>query len=350
MSRQDAKVTPSKVRLDQGVAWAVVDAVPDGVLVADPDGSIVLVNRRSVDLFGYSRAEFNEMNVDDLLPASLRDAHAGHRSSYAQVPRRREMGSGLELVARRRHGEEFPVEVSLSPLTIGGRPHVVATVRDVTVRRIADAQLRGAQQRLAMTQERERIGRDLHDSIIQRLYGTGLGLQAALAKVDPVGALESVEHAINEIDNTITEIRSVIFDLHTSADDPQGLRSLVTELVSELSDVYGYLPSVHFVGRVDREVGQDAADDALAVIREALSNAGRHAKAHQIVVDVEVGVDALLTIRVVDDGCGFDPALPNTGSGLRNLATRAQRHGGRCSVSSTPATGTVIEWEVPLNS
>ena len=350
MIRPDLPSAPSKVRLDESVALAVVDAVPDGVLVTDSDGSIVLVNRRSVDLFGYSRVEFIGMSVDDLLPASLRRAHAGHRSSYAQVPRRREMGSGLELVARRRSGEEFPVEVSLSPLAIDGRPHVVATVRDVTVRRIADAQLRGAQQRLAMTQERERIGRDLHDSIIQRLYGTGLGLQAALARADPVAMLESVGHAIGEIDNTITEIRSVIFDLHASADDPRGLRSLVTELVSELSDVYGYQPSVHFVGRIDREVGQDAADDALAVIREALSNAGRHAQAHKVVVDVEVGVDAMLTVRVVDDGCGFDPDLPNTGSGLRNIATRAQGRGGRCAVSSTPAKGTVVEWEVPLSS
>lgn len=335
--------------VDLQLAWAVVDAAPDAVIVTDAHGAIVMVNQRSVQLFGYSADEFMSLTVDDLLPASLRGVHADHRVSYSKAPRRREMGSGLELVARRRDESEFPVEVSLSPLTSDRSEHVIATVRDVTERKRADEYYRIARHRLAMIQERERIGRDLHDTVIQRLYGAGLGLEAALVGSDPKVFREKVSHAVTEIDDTISEIRTVIFDLSTRDRDSEGLQARVTELVTEQASAFGFTPTVHFVGHLDGVPTRRLTETSLAVIREAVSNAGRHAGATRVVVDVEVDVDDKLIVRVSDDGDGFEPGLVDSGSGLGNMKARAVELGGCCSLTSSPEDGTTVHWEVPLS-
>ena len=193
---------------------AVVDAAPDGVLVVGADGRVVLANRQASTLFGYTDdgGGLVGRSVEDLLPDSLRRAHEAHREAFGRRPRRREMGSGLELLARRRDGSEVPVEISLSPLEIDGDLHVIAAVRDVRARRAEQARLNEAQQHLAMIGDRERISRDLHDTVIQRLYGAGLRLQAALGG-DESRLRGGAEYVIGEIDDTISEIRSVIFDL-----------------------------------------------------------------------------------------------------------------------------------------
>jgi PAS domain S-box-containing protein len=338
-------------RTSDDVAWAVVDAAPDGVLVVDADGKIVLVNRQAAILFGYDDDLDGLVgrSVDDLLPDSLRRAHEAHRDSYRHRPRRRDMGSGLELLARRRDGTEVPVEISLSPLEVDGQLHVIASVRDVSVRRAEQARLGEAQQRLAMIGDRERISRDLHDTVIQRLYGAGLGLQAALGGDEP-RLRAAAEHVIGEIDDTISEIRTVIFDLRNDDAVEGGFRQRIESVVDEQRGSSGLQVVLHVVGTLDVQPERAVADAAVAVVRESLSNAARHAGATSVVVDLEVAVDRMLRVVVTDDGVGFDAAQPSAGHGLRNLAARADELGGRCRVTSEAGTGTTVTWEVPFTS
>lgn len=338
-------------RSSDDVAWALVDAAPDGVLVVDADGQVVLANRQAVTLFGYEGGTRGLVgcSVDDLLPDSLRRSHETHRDAYGKRPRRREMGSGLELVARRFDGTEVPVEISLSPLELGGSLHVIAAVRDVTVRRAEQSRLGETQQRLAMIGDRERISRDLHDTVIQRLYGAGLRMQAALGG-DDQKVRASAEFVIGEIDDTITEIRSVIFDLRRDEEIGGGFRERIESVVDELRASSGPQVVLHLVGRLDEEPDRSVGDATVAVVRESLSNVMRHAHATSVVVDLAVDVDGALRVVVTDDGVGFDAGKSFEGHGLSNLESRARELGGRCVVEARPGSGTTVTWEVPLDA
>src|SRR5262249_37756322 len=150
---------------------------------ADEDGRILLVNRQMEALFGYRRGELLGKSVDDLLPEQFRQSHRAHRARYRAEPRTRPMGVGVPLFGRRTSGEEFPVEVSLSPMTVDGRPTVVAVVRDISERLALEADARRIRQELHTLEDHERIARDLHDVVIQQLFASGMTLQGVWARI-----------------------------------------------------------------------------------------------------------------------------------------------------------------------
>jgi PAS domain S-box-containing protein len=162
------------------------DAAPDGILVIDSSGTVVIANPKALEMFGYTRSELVGVSVERLLPPSRRTGHVKYRAAYTRDPRSRAMGSGLDLHGWTKSGEEFPVEISLSPMSGTGHADVVAVIRDVTDRRRDAEELARAHEQLAVVDDRERIARDLHDTVIQRLFAIGLSLQAALARsTDP---------------------------------------------------------------------------------------------------------------------------------------------------------------------
>jgi PAS domain S-box-containing protein len=120
----------------------LLHAVPDAILEVDPEGRITILNEAAERMFGYTRAEFLGLNVETLVPAAMRSGHAKHRSSYAEHPNTRPMGTGLELQGQRKDGSLFPVEISLSPNWIEGSLHVIASVRDITERKTVENRLR----------------------------------------------------------------------------------------------------------------------------------------------------------------------------------------------------------------
>jgi PAS domain S-box-containing protein len=120
----------------------LLHAVPDAILEVDPEGRITILNEAAERMFGYTRAEFLGLNVETLVPAAMRSGHAKHRSSYAEHPNTRPMGTGLELQGQRKDGSLFPVEISLSPNWIEGSLHVIASVRDITERKAVENRLR----------------------------------------------------------------------------------------------------------------------------------------------------------------------------------------------------------------
>jgi signal transduction histidine kinase len=202
---------------------------------------------------------------------------------------------------------------------------------------------------LAVLSDRERIARDLHDVVIQRLFAIGLQLQTAgqLAARPEIG--ERINGAVDDLDATIRDIRGAIFELRSPNEND--LRARLRELVEEVTATLGFRPRLRMDGPVDSAVDAALRPELLAVLREALSNVARHAQANSVDIAIAVtGGDLSLTVN--DDGIGMPAAATegggHTGHGLRNLAERADRLGGVCRVAATAPAGTVLAWRVPL--
>jgi two-component system sensor histidine kinase DevS len=334
-------------QLSDEVLRQALNGAPDGLIVVDQDGTILFVNPMVEQLFEYAPDELVGMSVDLLLPEDVRGVHGGRRADYGKRPRRRSMGSGLALRGRRRSGSEFPLEISLSPLRTDDELLVIAIVRDITERQAADAELQRAHQVLALVDDRERIARDLHDTVIQRLFAVGLSLQAALTRTAPGEPVhDRIQLAIDEIDTTIRDIRSSIFALHTRQPLTESLRDDVLTISREAARVLGFEPSVTFDGPVDTLATTEIREHVLATLREALSNVTKHARA--TAVDVEVVADAReLRLCICDNGVGLQESVP--GNGLRNMSDRASAFGGSCALASASASGgTRVEWRIPF--
>ncbi|WP_146925335.1 GAF domain-containing sensor histidine kinase [Cellulomonas xylanilytica] len=201
--------------------------------------------------------------------------------------------------------------------------------------------------RLAVLEDRERIARDLHDMVIQRLFAIGLDVQGAAQETVRPEVARRLESAVDDLDETIKDVRTTIFRLgaRSGGGAGTGLRNRIDAEVVGARQALGFLPRLRTDG-VTATVPEDVVEDAVAVVREALANVARHARAHDVVVRVEVGTD--LVVEVQDDGIGL-PADVSRRSGLANLENRAARRDGTVVVSALPEGGTHLRWSVPLS-
>jgi signal transduction histidine kinase len=216
---------------------------------------------------------------------------------------------------------------------------------------IENARLHARVQELTLVEDRERIARELHDTVIQRLFATGLALQSTvrLVHTDAAAAMSRIELAVDDLDLTVKYIRSAIFELEGSRASQSGPRRQLLEVIEEAAEPLGFEPRVLIDGPVDSGLDDATVADAVATLREALTNVAKHAHASH--VDVEVVVDGdSVCLRVSDDGVG-PPVRKRSespaGHGLENMSTRATRHGGSCELRQGDQAGSVLEWRVP---
>lgn len=214
---------------------------------------------------------------------------------------------------------------------------------------IENALLSDQLKELAVQQERDRISRDLHDGIVQSLFSIGMTLDAAVPMVEgaPELAASRVSGAVDGIDATIRDLRNMIFHLRPQEAATLGLRGGMVELAREHEVNALVRPRLDLARDLDERVPAELVPDVLQVVREALSNVARHAKASAVTVRAGLS-DGSLVVDVVDDGVGFTPTTPAVGRGLENVRERAQVLGGEAQVDSAPGEGTRVTLAVPF--
>jgi len=240
---------------------------------------------------------------------------------------------GVLAVAHRRGGPVFDDSDEIDLLTTFAGQAALALER---------ARAQEEREMLMVLEDRESIARDLHDVVIQRLFATGLQLQS-VARLARPEVSERINATVDDLDNTIRDIRSAIFELRAPV--AAELRTDIRATVDAAASSLGFRPELALSGPLDSVVPDEIRPDLLAVLREALSNIVRHARAQQ--VDVRVGVSGhRLTLVVADNGVGCGQV--DERSGLLNMRQRAQAHGGEFTVRPGGRAGTVVEWSVPV--
>jgi signal transduction histidine kinase len=241
----------------------------------------------------------------------------------------------------------------INVLRVGANDYMLKPFYSAELRARADnlIKVRRAEQTLRaldMANERDRIARDLHDLVIQRVFGAGMRLTSMVPAM-PAATGDRLRDVVQELDNVISDIRTTIFDLTAQEAAGKGVRTEVLQLTNDAAERLGYRPRVRFNGAVDTIADRAVADQFLAVLRESLSNVIRHADA--TAVEVTVTADSKeLGLVVADNGTGLVPgAKPAGGFGLRNMAARAASLGGTCDIRPNEPQGTVVEWRVPLD-
>lgn len=327
-----------------------LDATDDGIFIFDATTmEYSFVNEGAVRLTGYSRDELLTMTPMHLNPVAT-------ESEYQRLIASLLVDGAASVVRQatmvRKDGSEVPVEkVYRSAVT--GRDKdawVITLARDLTARlqHEADLQrskeaLREAEKIVAIVEDRERIARNLHDTVIQRLFGEGLNLQSTLRLVDE-RASARIQATIDGIDQTIKDLRMAVFSLQGAAAAPGGLRGQLLDAVTGATGALGFEPRLQFDGPVET-IDDRIAEHLVPVVREALSNVARHAHARSARVIVVVG-DEHIALTVCDDGVGA-PAEVLGGHGVRNLRERAQLLGGEATLEPRPEGGSVMTWRVP---
>ncbi len=328
-------------RRTEDMFHGLLEAAPDAVVIVGADGRIMLANAQTDEMFGYLREDLIGMEIELLIPPRLRGVHEHHRAGFFASPRSRRMGVGLKLWGLRRDGTEFPIEVSLSPLRTNQGVLVSAAMRDMTERLAVEAELADAYAEAEVFAERDRIGSELQDHAIQRVFAVGLALQAAIPRARSPELQQRLMAAVDDLHGVVQDFRTAIFGLRTRSADVTRVRRRLDEIIGEFSG--GLTTTVQYKGPLS-VLGAELAEHAEAVVAEAISNAVRHAEATKLIVAIDVA--DMLCIEVADNGKGM-PANAIRG-GLADLRQRAESVGGTLTIGDGDGGGTRVHWAAPL--
>ena len=329
---------------DPIVLQTVLDSMPDGLLIVDSSGIVLYANPRVSEICGWDPDELVGQSVDVLVPADVAAGHVTQREQFFVAPRNRPMAVEQQLSGRRSDGTLFAVEVSLSPLEVNGEPAVVAIARDVTERAAVQRSLADAERREALLADRERVARDLHDTIIQELFASGMHLQATLPFITGDQASKRVSETIEALDGVIRHVRETIFGL--TATTSVEIQRQVENVVRSFDELLAAPAQFTLSGDLN-SIPDHHVEQLIPVLREAITNVVKHADADEVAVAVSRDGD-LLQLEVRDDGVGFDPEAGTSGRGLRNLRQRAEAAGGHLEVSPIARGGTLLVWQAHL--
>jgi signal transduction histidine kinase len=268
--------------------------------------------------------------IVDARPIRLPDL-AEHPDSYGFPPNHPPMRSFLGVPIRVRDevfGNLYLTDKTTSEVFTDVDEELVVGLAAAAGVAIENARLHRRVRDLGLVEDRERIARDLHDTVIQRLFATGLQLQGSinLIRTDPDRAAERISGAVDDLDLTVKHIRSAIFGLEIAGTQTASQRDEIVAVIRDVADTLGFEPRLLFDGPIESGISRSLAIDLMATLREALTNVAKHAGASKVEVSIVVADEVLL--RVADDGIGPPGPDVTHGHGLGNMESRAMRRGG----------------------
>jgi PAS domain S-box-containing protein len=339
---------------------SIIGAAMDAIITIDEQHNIVLFNIAAEKTFGCKAADAIGTNIERFIPERFRAHHREHvaRFGRAGVTMRR-MGGELVLAGLRSDGDEFPIDASISHVTVGEDKFYTVILRDITERLRAADTLKKSHQELrelyeAMHQvreaERTRIARELHDELAQWL--TALKMDASWIATrlprEHEQLVAKAERMKSVVDSTVTAMRRIAADLRPVMLDDLGLVPALESLLNDLSERAGIEATLNAAGD-QLQLQEPLATAVYRMVQEALTNVARHANASAVVVDVGV-VQENLFVRVRDNGQGLKPDPNRKSFGLLGIRERARTLGGEARIYSQRQGGTVVEIDIPLQT
>jgi PAS domain S-box-containing protein len=345
-------------RKREALVHGLLESAPDAMIAVDARGRIQVVNSRAEQLFGYSRDDLVGMSVDALVPDGRRAAHEAHRAAYLREPQVRGMAQDLDLSARRCDGSECPVDLSLSPMATDDGMLVIAAVRDITDRKLAERRLAETQEiaqrhRLvahlvqAQEEERRKIAADIHDDSIQAMTAASLRLQQLRRHMVTEQQQELVGRLDEAVRESITRLRRLMFDLRPPSLDRAGIGAALRELLERMraeTDIDFTLED-----HLPNEPSGDVGIELYRITQEAVANVRKHSNATLVQVILQPAHGGCL-VRIADNGNGFDAASWTAQPGHLGLIAMRERStiaGGWWKIESEAGRPTTIEFWLP---
>jgi PAS domain S-box-containing protein len=354
----ERKRVEKALRKQELVLQGLFESAPDATLLVDSDGKIVRLNARAEEMFGYDRVELMGSSIDNLLPQRYRESHLLDRETYTQDPRTRPMGAGIQLFARRKNGEEFPVDIMLSPVQTEQGPMVIAAVRDITERKQMEAELAELQVRLIESLEAERLhlAQELHDGPIQDLYAISFQLRSIEDTIHQAfeNGHQVETNIVKKIQAVVDLLRAICGDLRPPSLAPFGLEKAIRAHIDRIREENPKLEIQLDLMPDGNQLSERARLALFRIFQHAVSNVIRHSNATGLQIHFALDTEDVY-LEIKDNGDGFElPArwiqLARKGHlGLVGTAERAEALGGKLKIISSPGKGTSVQVTVPLS-